>query len=258
MVQTVYRSSQTVQKTAHFHDCHQLILVISGFAEFFVDDKKYKACAGDIAIFSRYENHSVIGCSDDYERYVLHIDPEVVNRKSAVYSLVTDRPAGFCNVISLGDGAGQAKAVFEQILKENEGNMRLHGDMTDLLVKQLLILTYRRTSFDFENSFDDVVIALKRQFEKDYQRRYTLKSLAREYNISVSALSHRFHAVTGTSVMGYLQSCRIASAKRLLAVGDMDIGQIVEKCGFSDCSNFSRTFKAVTSMTPTQFRKRYK
>jgi len=258
MIQTVYRSSQTVQKTAHFHDCHQIILVTRGYADFCVNDKKYRACAGDIALFSRYEDHSVIGCSDGYERYVLHIDPDVVNRKSPVYSLTTDRPRGFCNVISLGESAGQACTIFEQILGEQSENERLREEMTDLLVKQLLILAYRCTPFDFESGYDSVVIAVKREFENDCKKQYTLDMLAREHNISVSALSHRFHAVTGTSVMGYLQSCRIAGAKRLLAEGEMPIGEIVERCGFSDCSNFSRTFKALTALTPTQFRKKYK
>ena len=38
---------------------------------------------------------------------------------------------------------------------------------------------------------------------------------------------------------------------------DMRIGEIVEHCGFSDSSNFSRTFRAVTGLSPSEFRKQY-
>ena len=62
---------------------------------------------------------------------------------------------------------------------------------------------------------------------------------------------------TGMSVMEYLLSCRMASAKRMLAGTQMGIGEIVERCGFSDNSNFSRTFKALNGMSPTDFRKKY-
>ncbi len=58
--------------------------------------------------------------------------------------------------------------------------------------------------------------------------------------------------------MEYLKSCRMANAKQMLAETDYSIGEIVEKCGFSDNSNFSRTFKNLTDLSPSDFRKKYK
>ena len=57
--------------------------------------------------------------------------------------------------------------------------------------------------------------------------------------------------------MGYLQSCRMAAAKKYLAETDLEVGAIVDKCGFSDSSNFSRSFKRVTGSTPTKFRAQF-
>ncbi len=257
-VQTVYSSCGAVQKSPHFHDCHQIILVVKGSAKFCVDDKLFVAKAGNVAIFSRYENHSVTHCSDDYERYVLHIDPDVVNRKSPVYSLLTDRPVGFCNIINIMPYFDEVKEIFMRILQEHKSDARLWDEMEQLSVKQLLIAVYRCTSIDFDSTYDDIVIGVKRHFENDCQRQYTLDMLSKEYSISVSSLSHRFRAVTGVSVMEYLQSCRIAQAKRMLVETDFSIGDIVEKSGFSDASNFSRTFRIVVGITPTDFRKKYK
>ena len=103
-----------------------------------------------------------------------------------------------------------------------------------------------------------MVIAVKRQLESHYSQPYTLTELSKQYNISPSTLSHRFSAATGMSVMEYLLSCRMASAKRMLAGTKMGIGEIVERCGFSDNSNFSRTFKRLNGMSPTDFRRKYK
>jgi YesN/AraC family two-component response regulator len=58
--------------------------------------------------------------------------------------------------------------------------------------------------------------------------------------------------------MEYLQSCRMANAKQLLAETEFCIGEIVEKCGFCDNSNFSRTFKKLNGLSPSDFRKKYK
>ncbi|MBQ8793661.1 MAG: helix-turn-helix transcriptional regulator, partial [Clostridia bacterium] len=60
------------------------------------------------------------------------------------------------------------------------------------------------------------------------------------------------------SVMDYLLSCRIAAAKNMLAKTDKSISEIVESCGFSDNSNFNRTFKKLNNMSPSEFRTKFK
>lgn len=258
MLQKAYFSDEPLKKKPHYHDCHQIIFIVKGEVDFSVNNKKLRATAGDIAVFSRYENHSVVGCSDGYERFVLHIDPNVVGRKSHVYSLLTDRPVGFCNIIDVSENMKLIEAVFSNILFEHNNPSKLADEMEQLLVKQLLIAVYRCTSLNFDNTYDDVVVSVKRQFENEYDRPFTLDLLAKRHSISVSSLSHRFRAATGVSVMEYLQSCRMANAKQMLAETECSIGEIVERCGFSDGSNFSREFRKLTNMSPSEFRKKYK
>jgi AraC-like DNA-binding protein len=217
-----------------------------------------RATAGDVAIFSRYENHSVSGCSDEYERFVLHIDPNVINRKSPVYSLLTDRPVNFCNIVNVSSCVAEITDLFHSILREHNSAAKLSDEMEQLLIKQLLITVYRCTTINFDNTYDDVVARVKRQFENEYHKPFTLAMLAKQQNLSISSLSHRFRTATGVSPMEYLKSCRMANAKQMLAETNYSIGEIVEKCGFSDNSNFSRTFKSLNGMSPTDFRKKYK
>lgn len=257
-VQTVYHSAETLSKHPHFHDCHQIIFIVKGRAEFCVNGKTLHASAGDIAIFSRYENHSVLGCSDEYDRFVLHIEPDVANQKSAVYSLLTDRPDDFCNIIRVSLYTDEITDIFKRILLEHHSTSKLANEMEQILVKQLLITIYRCTAVDLGNTYDDVVSNVKRQLENTCHDQHTLDALAKQYGVSVSSLSHRFRAATGVSVMEYLQSCRMANAKQMLAETDYSIGEIVEKCGFSDSSNFSRTFKKRNGLSPSDFRKKYK
>ena len=132
--------------------------------------------------------------------------------------------------------------------------------MLNLLTQQLLIFIYRQLPEVFavfdENSFDTVQ-QIQRRMEMDFHERFSLAALSEEYGLSVSYLSHLFKRITGSSVMGYLQSCRIAAAKRYLAETSAEIGTIVEKCGFTDASNFSRTFRQLTGFTPSGFRRQF-
>lgn len=109
----------------------------------------------------------------------------------------------------------------------------------------------------YEENFE-IISDIQHRFERDYQKSFSLKLLAKEYSISVSYLSHRFKLSTGVSVMEYLLDCRLAAAKKKLASTDMSIGEIVESCGFCDNSNFTRTFRRKTGLTPSQFRKKYR
>ncbi len=48
-----------------------------------------------------------------------------------------------------------------------------------------------------------------------------------------------------------------AATKNDLIETRLAIGQIAERCGFGDSSNFSRTFKKQNATSPSQFRKKY-
>ena len=60
--------------------------------------------------------------------------------------------------------------------------------------------------------------------------------------------------VFGVTPIQLIAKTRIAAASRLLRETDRSIAEIAHECGFYDHSAFTRAFRAVTSVTPTQFR----
>lgn len=258
LVQKVFYSDDVAAKKPHFHDCHQIILVQKGEIEIRVNDMNFRAKAGDVALFSRHEHHAIRICSAEYERYVLQIDPDVVHRSSEVYALLSDRPQGFRNVIQTDACFAELKASFDQLLREQQEGGALSEELEQCILKQMLIRIFRCTQEVFNRPLDAVVQDVKRRFEHHYNEQYALETLAQDYNISSSTLSHRFRAVTGMAVMEYLLSCRMAYAKRMLVETTKSMGEIVETCGFSDGSNFARTFKLQNGISPSEFRAQYK
>ena len=53
----------------------------------------------------------------------------------------------------------------------------------------------------------------------------------------------------------YLNSLRINRALELIGDPDLSVSEISEKCGFSDPYYFSKVFKKITGLTPTEYRK---
>lgn len=261
LVKAAYFSNSIQEQNLHHHDCHQIILIVKGDIQYAINDVRYNASRGNIVITSRYEKHSVQILSAEYERYVLHLSPFANSASNRLYALLSNRPSGFKNVLNVSDRLDDFRHLFQDITNENLENSLLTNEMLEALIHQLLIMIYRLAP-QAMNSFDDInftmVSDIQKMFEEAYHEQYTLDALAKKYHISISTLSHQFKSVTGVAVMNYLLSCRIASAKKYLAETNISIGEIVDKCGFSDVNNFCRTFKKINGMTPSAFRTKYK
>ncbi|MEO7319261.1 MAG: helix-turn-helix transcriptional regulator, partial [Chthoniobacteraceae bacterium] len=60
--------------------------------------------------------------------------------------------------------------------------------------------------------------------------------------------------IFGLTPIQLIAKMRLAAASRLLRETHRSIAEIAHECGFYDHSAFTRAFRAVTSVTPTQFR----
>ncbi len=258
MVHNIYFSEGFNPRSKHFHDdCHQIIFITSGAADFVINKRSYCAKAGNIVIISRFENHAITDQSPDYQRYILQISPNVHATENKLYSLFFNRPSGFTNVIDVNSQYEYFHSLFSAMVEEGKNNESLKSEMLELLVEQLIIKVYRikQDNFWYPEENTDLIFQIQRRFERHCERAYSLRKLAEEFHISSSTLSHSFKKATGFSVFEYLTACRFAMAKNYLCSTNMPVCEIIEQCGFSGSSNFSRSFKKLEGITPLEFRK---
>ena len=67
----------------------------------------------------------------------------------------------------------------------------------------------------------------------------------------MESFRQHYHCTLGD----YVRQLRIEYATHLLSASDLPASQIAHTAGFADQSHFCRTFKRLTGMTPTEFKK---
>jgi len=77
--------------------------------------------------------------------------------------------------------------------------------------------------------------------------------LAQELKISQRQLYRKIKAISGCTVHEFITKARMNHAESLLRNSDLSISQIAYKVGFSEASNFSRTFSKHFGCSPSQY-----
>lgn len=84
----------------------------------------------------------------------------------------------------------------------------------------------------------------------------SIVQLAEYCNLSQRTLLRRFKLATGFSPKQYLTQLRIEKAKQIMELENISIERIGDKLGYTDTSNFIKTFKKVAGISPAEFRSR--
>jgi transcriptional regulator GlxA family with amidase domain len=93
---------------------------------------------------------------------------------------------------------------------------------------------------------------------KQLHREISVARLAEHCGTSERSLLRHFRSEHGTSALEYIQHQRIERAKALLETSHLSFEEIVERCGYLDVSSFRKLFKRSTSLTPADYRERFR
>lgn len=84
----------------------------------------------------------------------------------------------------------------------------------------------------------------------------TVKFLASRANQNTEYFSRTFEEHTGTRPLAFITQKRIERAQHMIGASRLSYAAIAELTGFKSLSNFSRTFKKVTGLSPSGYKQR--
>ena len=93
---------------------------------------------------------------------------------------------------------------------------------------------------------------------RDLTRRVTIEELSRRFLINTSSLKAMFKAVYGQPIAAYMKTYRVQKAMERLRNTDDSIADIAADVGYETQGKFTKAFKDVAGMLPSEYRKRHR
>lgn len=105
-------------------------------------------------------------------------------------------------------------------------------------------------------NLNPAIKVVKNYIAENYQKNISMSSMAELVNLSPVYFSVLFKREVGTNFSDYLNQHRLEASKKLLKQIKYNINEVATMCGFPNSKYFSKLFKKVFGITPTEYRKR--
>ena len=125
------------------------------------------------------------------------------------------------------------------------------------IVVNPLIIERRKSTEKYAVS-DKNIRTILNYIEKNYANHLSVEELVKQVPLSRRVLEKKFKEETGESLYQYIQNYRIDQFTRLLITTDYSLFEAALQSGFENYKNVSRIFRKYKSLSPAEYRKRYK
>ncbi len=256
----------------HFHPEYQLFLVLEGTGTRFVGDKVERFGPGDLVLTGPNLPH--VWRSDekyfDRESGLKTRGIVVYFRDGVLSEHILDTQEGLkirhlLNLSSRGlsfdaQEIGDVEQRLHSLL-ESEGFTSiltlLH--ILDVLSRASQVSVLSRDGFSGapgpinSERMERVIAYLMGHFTQELR----LSDIAQIANMAPTAFCRYFRERTNKTFTQFIAELRIDYACKLLIEAERSISQVSEECGYQTLSNFNRQFKAISGLTPREYRRQY-
>lgn len=233
------------RKTA-FEACG-LIITLQGSARFSLNGVPYHMNEHTIVHAGKDMTINIKTYEQDWSYVVLHY--EVIE---AAEKFLTFDHQHFSIEI---DNMQKILRILDQLLQKNMNPDHFSQFELKVLFLNLLqeVLNGARNS-EYNFTLQQVTKILD-YFHTHYEEDIFIGEVADMFQIDRRRIAYLFEKITGMTPVQYLMHYRISRAKELLTVSDLTIAKVSEAVGYQDNFYFSRVFKKLMHMSPSQYRK---
>ena len=240
----------------HWHSEMELILCLKGQMQVETDDRFFHLSAGDALILPGCCAHSSSRKTEDQWRAAVVFGYGLLRKQySSIRDVCLYIPAGSSAHEALREPLDALADVFtadSTVTEENEWCIR--GNLF-LLSQALRTIPGNPTSAEQRSRVQRLehIYAVLEYVRKHYSQHITVEQMAELAGYAKTYFCRQFKSITGIPFYRYLTCYRISVACMLMEDKHPSMSSIARNTGFSSLPLFSRAFKEITGMTPSQF-----
>ncbi|MGN7381587.1 L-rhamnose operon regulatory protein rhaS [Chlamydia abortus] len=252
----------------HHHDYVELLYVVEGSGIEIINGKKHTLQPGTASFLLPHHIHEIQGNPASPLRvYCCMFDISVLFGSRFDFELVGRLLRSGVDLPSFVDFKNeqieQMNSIFSSIVREYTGSN--FGKFTFIRVKLLeALLQFARElqpaaqdefrpAHDSQKRLENVI----QYIHTHYAEKLTLETLSKKFNLSPPYISQGLKKLCGEGFVDYMHKIRIGSALSLLSSTDMPVADVAVEVGFDSYRSFTRVFRKLRGMTPSQYRETY-
>ena len=253
-------------------------MVEDGEGELVYEGKKYELRSGDVVFIDcrKAYSHSTgmnpnaglwslrwchfygLSMPAIYAKYCERGGLPVIRGADVSVDLARGADMGRRDDVSCGADVSQYAAILTDIYtlassSDYIRDMRINGKLNDLLTLLMESSWHREAHTNAPKKME--ISRVKSFLDEHYKEKLSLESVASHFFIDKHYLARLFKEQYGVTLVTYLQQVRITHAKRMLRFTDKSIEEIGLECGIGELNYFSRVFKKLEGVSPSEFRR---
>lgn len=266
----IFRHIRYLPALYHSHSFFEMIYVVNGHCQNYIDDTTITLTTGDICIIAPHSSHAISAFSDDAVIYNFLIRTStfdtaflgILVEKDVLstfftHALYANKKCSYLIFHTAGDK--YLKDFIDFTYAEFISSQKYKSRMINNLLKSTFILLLRNHEKDVvfprkDGKADDGNLMYILNYIQANYTHITLTELARFFNYSDRHMSRLIKESSGLSFSEMIRELKIHKSADLLKNPDISIAEVIECVGYSDLSSFYRTFKSYYGLTPVEYR----
>ncbi len=246
-----YREGRGFSYFREGFDAYCFFVTVSGAGEVTYRGETRRVERGDMIFVSSALPARVSSLNDDWRFCFVNIAGAYCQQYEQLWN------NGGLEVIRPRD-AGHYTALLDRVTAELEEPC-LSGELTiNALITQLLTDALGERCEGGDRKSQTISPAWVKEAAAVLSERCTeelrITDLAARFYMEQNNFIRRFKKYMGKTPKEYQIACRMERATALLTGSDMSLSEISTRCGFASHSFFSKTFKSLYGITPTEYR----
>lgn len=253
----------------HRHAFFEMVYVLDGHAEISINDEKMNMITGDICIIAPEVPHTLEVFNDNSivldilirkstfkETFTSQISEDSILSQFFTRIFYSDNKNSY--IVFHTEDDAMLNNLLDYLIWEGLNPSEYSTNIMDNMLKSIFCYLLKnhkdnsQVSKTLTTSSTDVVTILS-YIQQNYAT-VSLQSLADHFNYSTSHLSRLIKKHTGTTFAKILQDIKLKKGCSLLENSNLPIKDISEIIGYESVEYFTRIFKQVYKITPSEYR----